>query len=126
MKAKENLTRRTFIGRCAGTGAALLGTVLLLNSCGGGSEESRDSAVDQGTGAKPADPCTDFTGVSAQELEKRKKLGYVDRSEVPGSNCANCGLYVPPADGAACGSCLLFKGPVYGEGHCIQWVAKGS
>lgn len=121
MKEKE-YSRRRFINQCAGHGAALLGTMLLLNSCGGNGKD-KPAAGEEASG-KPADPCNDFTGVSAEELDKRKRMAYVDKSEVPGSSCGNCGLYIPWKDQATCGGCLLFKGPVHADGHCTQWVAK--
>lgn len=97
-----------------------------MNSCESG-EKKQDSPVSDGGGdAISVESCNDYTGVSTEELDKRKKLGYVEKSEVPGSDCSNCGLYIPPAEGAACGGCLLFKGPVEAEGHCIQWVAKAE
>ena len=119
MKEKE-YSRRKFINQCTGHSAALLGAMLLLNSCGSNSkpEAGEESA------AKPADPCNDFTGVSSEELDKRKRMAYVDKSEVPGSSCENCGLYIPWENQTTCGGCLLFKGPVHAEGRCTQWVAK--
>lgn len=126
MKANENSTRRKFISHFAGTSVALLGGILLMNSCESG-DKKQDSPVSEGGGDTiSVESCNDYTGVSAEELDKRKKLGYVEKSEVPGSDCSNCGLYIPPAEGAACGGCLLFKGPVEAEGHCIQWVAKAE
>lgn len=126
MESKEYSTRRAFISKCAGTGATLFGTLLLLYGCGDAENKQSPSTGGKAETTPVADPCNDFTGVSTEELEKRKKLGYVEKSEVPESNCANCGLYLPPPNDAACGGCLLFKGPVHAEGHCIQWVAKAQ
>ncbi len=67
-------------------------------------------------------PCDDMTGVSPAEIEKRKKLAYVNKSPIPDSTCSNCALYMPPAEGKACGGCLLFKGPVRAEGYCAYWA----
>jgi hypothetical protein len=122
MEQKE-YSRRKFIHQCAGSGAALLGTLFLLNSCGS-NEKPAEPAAKKEAAAKPADPCSDFSGVSAEELEKRKNLGYTDKSTVPENSCGNCGLYIPPANDTECGRCLLFKGPVRAEGHCVQYVAK--
>lgn len=126
MKTKENTGRRKFISQCAGGGAAIFGAMFLLNGCGNNEtkESGEKPVVNKDEGSKPADPCNDFTGVSAEELDKRKKLGYVDKSAVPGNSCSNCGLYIPFTDDSGCGKCLLFKGPVHAEGHCIQYVAK--
>ena len=67
-------------------------------------------------------PCDDLTGVSPEEIEKRKKLAYVNKSPLPDSQCSNCALYIPPKEGKGCGGCLLFKGPVRAEGYCAYWA----
>ena len=67
-------------------------------------------------------PCDDLTGVSPEEIEKRKKLAYVNKSPIPDNRCNNCVLSLPPAKGKTCGGCLLFKGPVRAEGHCAYWA----
>ena len=110
------------MNQCTAHSAALLGTIFLLNSCGG-NNKNIPKAENENAG-KPADPCNDFRGVSAEELDKRKRMAYVDKSQVPESACENCGLYIPWKDQTSCGGCLLFKGPVHAEGHCTQWVAK--
>lgn len=71
---------------------------------------------------KAKNPCDDLTGVSADELAKRKKLAYVNQSPIPDSQCGNCALYMPPAKGKSCGGCMLFKGPVRSEGYCAYWA----
>lgn len=72
--------------------------------------------------ATPKNPCDDMTGVSAEELEKRKKLAYVNNSPIPDSHCGNCALYLPAKEGKPCGGCVLFKGPVRQEGYCAYWA----
>jgi hypothetical protein len=69
-------------------------------------------------------PCDDLTDVSAEEIEKRKKFGYVTKSVVPGSFCGNCALFLLSKTENGCGGCVLFKGPVQTEGHCIQYAQK--
>ena len=135
MEQKE-YSRRKFIHRCAGCCSALVGSAFLLNSCGGnGKPEKSDTTTDKRTNAdtalankasagKRADPCSDLSDVSAEELDKRKKFGYVDKSDVAGNSCGNCGLYIADAKNTECGRCLLFKGPVRAVGHCVQYVAK--
>lgn len=122
MEQKE-YSRRKFIQQWAGPGAALFGTVLLLNSCG---SNGKPAANEENSTQSAAEPCNDFTGVSAEELDKRKRFAYTDKSEVPGNTCGNCSLYIPWKDQAECGGCLLFKGPVKAEGHCTQWAAKAE
>ncbi len=67
-------------------------------------------------------PCDDLTGVSVEEIEKRKKLAYVNKTPIPDSHCSNCTLYLPPAKDKPCGGCMLFKGPVRPEGYCAYWA----
>ncbi len=116
----KDYSRRKFLHQVAGQSAALLGGMLLLNSCG---ESGKPETNKTGTPSS-SDPCHDFTGVSAEELDKRKRFAYVDKSAVPGNTCSNCSLYIPWQNQTACGGCLLFKGPVMAEGHCTQWAAK--
>ena len=121
MKKKE-YSRRKFIHRFVAGSAAVIGVGVLINSCQGNNKpETKDSNTNA---PSSTNPCSDFSGVSAEELEKRRKFGYVDKSVVDGNTCGNCGLYLPWEKEKTCGGCLLFKGPVYAEGHCMQWVAK--
>ena len=73
--------------------------------------------------AQQKNPCDDLTGVSPAEIEKRKAFAYTNKTPIPDSSCSNCALYMPPAEGKACGGCLLFKGPVRAEGYCTYWAA---
>ncbi|WP_373515683.1 high-potential iron-sulfur protein [Persicitalea sp.] len=72
--------------------------------------------------AKKASPCDDLTGVPAVDIEKRKSLGYTNLSPIPDSMCSNCQLFIPQKEGAECGGCLLFAGPVSPEGYCTYWA----
>ncbi|HRE51626.1 MAG TPA: hypothetical protein PK339_09400 [Flavitalea sp.] len=120
MKEKE-YSRRRFISQYTTRCAALMGTMFLLYGCG---DDEKPAAKEENTDKPATDRCNDFTGVSEEELDKRKRMAYVDKSQIPDNSCGNCGLYIPWEDQTACGGCLLFKGPVREEGHCIQWVAK--
>ncbi|HRP57115.1 hypothetical protein [Agriterribacter sp.] len=122
----NNFSRRVFLRRCTGYGTALWGSGFLLVGCGTGEQKGKTDKKEKPVA--PADPCNNFEGVSADELEKRRKLGYADQSQVPEASCSNCGLYIPftDVDAAQCGKCLLFKGPVRAEGHCLQYVPKTS
>lgn len=73
--------------------------------------------------AKP-ESCTDLSGVSKSEIKKRKQLGYVKETTVPGSDCGNCNFYIPPDGDKKYGGCILFAGPVCSSGFCTQYVAK--
>lgn len=136
---EDKYSRRKFIGKYIYLSAAFLGGVLLLGSSSAG------LAAGDGTGLSPdkdpgplpddavspavqdtiklkKDPCDDMTGVSAEELAKRKKLAYVNTSPIEDNHCGNCALYLPPAKGKACGGCVLFKGPVRPGGYCAYWA----
>lgn len=71
-----------------------------------------------------ADPCSDLTGVDPTDVQKRKSLGYTNKSPLPDSQCDNCKLWVPAKEGKECGGCLLFTGPVNPEGHCTYWAPQ--
>lgn len=116
---KPNYSRRKFINKCFTTGGLFLGSAYILSSCNANrtGEKQTDKKTDE------AKDCNDLSEVSEVELKKRASLGYVVKSPNPNNFCGNCSLYLPPKEGKACGGCLLFKGPVYKEGHCVQWAA---
>lgn len=91
-----------------------------------GSCDSKQSPPGDKKETAAARSCDDLSGVRKNEIEKRQKLAYVDKSAVPGNFCGNCSLYIPQTDNAECGGCMLFKGPVHSAGHCIQYIAKDN
>jgi len=120
---QKEYSRRKFMNKCLHTGSLFFGGALLLNSCNTNEPGRKEEGRKQGT---PADPCNDLSGVSDEEIRKRQSLGYATKSPIQENYCGNCGLYIPPGTENSCGGCLLFKGPVYKEGHCAQWVTKTS
>ncbi|MEO9052975.1 MAG: hypothetical protein ABI280_14345 [Ginsengibacter sp.] len=126
----KDYSRRKFFNKCFSTGSVLLGGTIFLNSCGtndssGNTNESSGNANEKKQSTSE-DPCNDLSGVSDVELKKRESLGYVTKSPVPESYCGNCSLYILPKEETGCGGCMLFKGPVHVEGHCVQWAAKAT
>lgn len=117
---KNKYSRRVFIGKCLGMSPLIAGGVLVLNGCGTNDQNKKDRDNNVTSGS-----CDDLSGVSQEEIEKRKKFGYVKKTTVPGSHCGNCRLYIPGEAGQKCGGCLLFKGPVDPEGYCTQYEAQG-
>ena len=117
----ENYSRRKFINKCFKTGSLFLGGALFLNCRG--KNESSSNASENKIQSTLEDPCNDLTDVSEGEIKKRQSLGYVKQSAVPNNSCGNCALYIPAKPDKKCGGCILFKGPVYIEGHCVQWAA---
>ena len=69
-------------------------------------------------------PCEDLTEVPAVDVEKRKSLGYTSLSPIPDKECRTCQLFIPPKEGAECGGCLLFAGPVAPEAYCTYWAPR--
>lgn len=108
--------RRLFLRVALGTGGALLA------ACAGA---RKAPAAKANPPKNPAnDPCGDLTGVDPTDVQKRKSLGYTHKSPLPDSQCDNCKLWVPAKEGADCGGCLLFAGPVNPGGHCTYWAPQ--
>ena len=116
----EYFSRRKFINQCVKTGSFLIGGMLWLNSCDT-QQADKETVKTQSPGS--AENCNDLSGVSEGELKKRESLGYVTKTPNPVNYCGNCSLYIPAKEGEKCGGCLLFKGPVEVNGHCVQWAA---
>lgn len=147
MKTNKKYSRRDFIGKYFYASSVLLGGGVLLGctslksvandipdtsaskapNAGQDSIKANQDPVVQAQGeAQQKNPCDDLTGVSAEEIEKRKKLAYVNKTPIPDSRCSNCTLYIPPAKDKPCGGCMLFKGPVRPEGYCAYWAPISS
>lgn len=121
----ENLSRKKFISKCAGYAGAFIGGAFLLNSCKSDEGKPVNGAAEGGEQPKSMvqpESCNDLSGVSAEEIDKRKKLGYVDHSPSPDMKCEICKLYLPPSGGAKCGGCSLFKGPVDVNASCTYFA----
>ncbi|WP_343305805.1 high-potential iron-sulfur protein [Chitinophaga niabensis] len=108
-------TRRHFIKNAMSLGGLLLGGAFIFSGCGDGQKPAA-------TKDKKPTSCSDLSGISAEEKDKRKKLGYVEKSPIPDSKCGNCKLYLPPGKDEHCGSCSLFKGPIEVEGYCTYYA----
>lgn len=114
---KQRYNRRLFLKNTFSSGMLLLTGGLLVTGCGNGGKkkETEEGAVTS---------CQDYSKLSAEDLATRKKLGYTDTSPDPEKFCKLCNLYKPPKEGAKCGGCLLFKGPVEAEGSCTYWAPQ--
>jgi hypothetical protein len=86
-----------------------IGSLLLFTHCKNAKKKSPAS-------------CSDLSGVSKEEQEKRKKLGYVEVTPIAENKCSVCKLYLPPAKAGECGGCSLFKGPVEADGYCTYFA----
>ena len=122
--------RRNFLHKYLKAGSMLAGAGLVLsyNSLSSVAKElAQSSSSNQQPPKKAVQPaqknqCDNLSGVSAEEIEKRKKLAYVTKTPIPDSHCSNCTLYLPPAKDKPCGGCMLFKGPVRPDGYCAYWA----
>ena len=121
---EKKYSRRRFIGKYILAGSVALGTGILVAGSSVSTMAKEGDSSQQPKTPQPAqkNPCDDLTGVSADEVAKRKKLAYVNKTPIPDSHCSNCALYLPPAKDKPCGGCMLFKGPVRAEGYCAYWA----
>ncbi|MBX3253199.1 MAG: hypothetical protein KF862_03570 [Chitinophagaceae bacterium] len=113
-------SRRLFLKRGIVFGLTFAGVGALIQGCGqspaGGDAQKENKA------ASAADPCSDYTGLTEDDIKARQHLGYVEVSPVSDRQCSNCNLWLPPPAGNPCGKCQLFKGPVEPGGHCTYWA----
>ena len=121
---EQKYSRRRFIGKYILAGSVALGTGILVAGSSVSSMAKEGDSKQQPKNPQPVqkNPCDDLTGVSADEVAKRKKLAYVNKTPIPDSHCSNCALYLPPAKDKPCGGCMLFKGPVRADGYCAYWA----
>jgi len=121
---EQKYSRRRFIGKYILAGSVAIGTGILVAGSSVSSMAQEGDSNQQAKTPQPVqkNPCDDLTGVSADEVAKRKKLAYVNKTPIPDSHCSNCALYLPPAKDKPCGGCMLFKGPVRAEGYCAYWA----
>lgn len=131
MKTQDN-SRRLFLQKFLSTGLAVFAGGALFTSCN--SETKEQAKQVQDTASKAASEttstdefiCGDYSKVSKEELAKRKKLGYEEKSSDPERECQKCNLFIPKGEEKECGGCILFKGPVSKEGSCTYWVEQVS
>lgn len=118
MKLKSLISRRRFTIKFLFSSAVVLSTGILLGCC------ARKNTEEEAKSNPPtsADPCSDLSGVSENDLELRKKFAYVKESPIADNQCNNCNLYLPAKEDMPCGGCMLFKGPVHASGYCTYWA----
>ena len=116
----KRASRRAFLRRTLGLGAASVGAGALLAACGGeqGGAEGAAGEVESDLAA-----CGDVSGLSEDEKQLRQNFEYVNETPYPEKRCDNCQFYQQPEGDAVCGGCQLFAGPVSPEGYCNSWIA---
>lgn len=136
MKTQNN-SRRLFLQKFLSAGLVVVAGGAMLSSCNSDSpkegEAAKDAAAKSGSdttksasAGNGADDfkCGDYSNVSPEELAKRKKLGYVDKSPDTERECVKCNLFIPKGAEKTCGGCILFKGSVNKEGSCTYWAEQ--
>jgi hypothetical protein len=123
----DTLSRKEFLQRLALFGLGAAGASAVLTACGGGGNETASKPAAQAApqaAAPAADPCGNLEGLTEAEVNMRGTFKYVAMSPEAEKHCANCALYIVPAEGAECGGCQIIKGSINPKGWCMQWVAK--
>lgn len=128
----KKLNRREFLVRAGMLGAAATGVGMYAGCDKGGSGGQKSGGNKGGGGSKGGGKgggggelsCTDTSGLSESEIKTREQLKYVDKSDKPDKDCANCQLYQPPEKEGECGGCQSVPGPIHPDGYCTAWVKK--
>jgi len=110
-------SRRSFLKNSFSAGMLLFSGGMIMAACNNSKQEKKDEEVAS---------CTDYSKLTEEELQARKKLGYTESSPDPEKHCKDCNLYKPAKDGGKCGGCMLFKGPVEELGTCTYWAPQAS
>lgn len=120
----SKLTRKEFLQRLAAMGVGTVAAGSIFSSCGGGEAQPQKAAeAAPASPPKADDPCADVSALAPEEKATRTTFKYVAHTPDPNKHCANCALYIKPAEGAACGGCQIVKGPINPDGYCMNWVA---
>ena len=79
-----------------------------------------------GWGLGCADPCADPDLLSTGQASLRASMNYAERSPYGPIECMGCEFFKGgnSVDGAACGTCQLFKWPVHSGGYCAAWSPR--
>jgi hypothetical protein len=124
------MTRKEFI-QVVLFGLAAGGVASILASCSKKEETAKTPAPTPKPQSAPpapaADPCGDVSGLSELDRTMRTEtLKYVTVTPDPAKRCDNCKFWVPAAEGQACGTCTLVKGPIHPGGYCISWFTRAA
>lgn len=69
--------------------------------------------------------CDDVSGLTPDEINRRKELKYVDRSSNSQQTCGGCNHVQPvPGSNDPCKRCSVLPGPVHIDGWCSAWIAR--
>jgi dienelactone hydrolase len=99
------LSRRSLLGHCVGALAVVAGVPACRK-------------------ANASFTCADTRALSADELQARVALAYVDAAADPWRPCVQCAQYVQAPSDGSCGTCKLLKGPIHPNGSCKAFAAR--
>lgn len=118
MTTDQKLGRRAFLRRAGIAGLAGAGLVLGLGACNGEEQPAAKPAAKAAT-----DPCSDLSGLTADETATRTTFKYEEVASDPAKPCDTCTFWQAPAEGQSCGGCTLVKGPIKPKAGCMSWAA---
>lgn len=121
--------RRKFLKRVFFSATTTVFGATLLHSCGGNEQgapkpETEAPKADKPTAGVQGAAIIDSTQMTQDDFDKRKNLGYVEKTPMEDNRCDNCALYLQPEEGKKYGGCQLLRGPIAAEGYCAYWAAK--
>lgn len=71
--------------------------------------------------------CDDTSGLTPEDIKRRKELKYTDRASNREQTCGGCMHLQPvPGSNSPCKRCSVLPGPVHADGWCSAWVARVS
>lgn len=113
----KKIDRKNFIKSAAVLTFSGFSAVTFLAGCGKKKEEPGETK-------EASEPCSDLSGLTPSEKETRDLYRYVAHSPHEDKKCHLCNYFIPPANGAKCGTCQVVKGPINPNGYCTSWVKK--
>jgi hypothetical protein len=125
MDLEKKMNRREFVqwsGLFGLAGAA----VAFLPGCGGEKAEEIGAKPHQAIQAAKdaADPCTDLSQMTPEQLATRTTFKYEPRAKDPTKPCITCNFWIPDPQEGFCGTCTLVKGPIHPQAGCMSWAEK--
>jgi hypothetical protein len=113
----DKINRKDFFKRAALLGVTAASLPAFIESCGGNSKKN-----------SPAnnDPCSDTSGLTADQLQTRKTFQYTGHSPHNDKYCSICNFFIKPQGNAHCGTCQVVKGPINPDGYCNSFIKKQS
>ncbi|WP_018626243.1 high-potential iron-sulfur protein [Niabella aurantiaca] len=122
--------RRKFLKRFLFSATTTAFGAVLLQGCGNNEQPAEKPAEAPKTGEPATVPeqqgsaIIDSSEMTQEDFDKRKNLGYVEKTPMEDNRCDNCALYLKPEGDSKYGGCQLLRGPISPGGYCPYWAAK--